>query len=123
MADPPLLILDEPCAGLDPVARDHFLQFLETLGRRKGAPTLSASLPHQLPVNTLSLRHFHHVEEIAPVFSHVLLLKAGRALAQARKAEVLTTELLGHAFNASVKLHYGGHGYTMSVKVKSRAVM
>ena len=39
MARPELLILDEPCAGLDPVAREHFLQFLERLALRRGAPT------------------------------------------------------------------------------------
>ena len=38
MANPQVLILDEPCAGLDPVAREHFLQFLDRLGRRKKRP-------------------------------------------------------------------------------------
>src|SRR5258708_4107907 len=67
MARPPLLILDEPCAGLDPAAREHFLQFLERLGRRKFSPTLVLVT--------------HHVEEIMPVFSSVLVLKAGKAFA------------------------------------------
>ena len=31
MARPRVLILDEPCAGLDPAAREHFLQFIENL--------------------------------------------------------------------------------------------
>src|SRR3989440_12073369 len=63
MPNPPVLILDEPCAGLDPVAREHFLRFLDRLGRRKNAPTLVLVT--------------HHVEEIMPVFSHALLLKTG----------------------------------------------
>jgi iron complex transport system ATP-binding protein len=109
MANPPLLILDEPCAGLDLVARDHFLQFLENLGRRKAGPTL--------------ILVTHHVEEIVPVFSHVLLLKGGCVLAQGRKINVLTSELLSRAFQASVTLHSTDHHYVMSVTAKSRAVM
>jgi iron complex transport system ATP-binding protein len=109
MADPPLLILDEPCAGLDPVARVHFLQFVETLGRHSGAPTL--------------LLVTHHVEEITPVFSHLLLLKAGRVLAQGRKTDVLTSELLGRAFNSTVKLYNENDRYTMAISAKSRTVM
>src|SRR2546430_16605157 len=62
MARPPVLILDEPCAGLDPVAREHFLQFLDRLGRKRSAPTVVLVT--------------HHVEEIMPVFSHVLLLRS-----------------------------------------------
>src|SRR5206468_1466522 len=38
MSRPKLLILDEPCAGLDPVARENFLTFLERLGSRRNAP-------------------------------------------------------------------------------------
>src|SRR5205814_8299912 len=61
MARPRLLILDEPCAGLDPVAREHFLAFLQRLGERRGAPAL--------------IFVTHHVEEIMPVFTHALLLR------------------------------------------------
>ena len=66
MASPPLLILDEPCAGFDPAAREHFLQFLEILARRKNPPTMVLVT--------------HHVEEIMPVFSHILVLKKGQVL-------------------------------------------
>src|SRR5215212_2500145 len=59
MGKPTILILDEPCAGLDPVAREHFLQFLERLGSGKNPPTL--------------ILVTHHVEEIMPVFTHALL--------------------------------------------------
>ena len=109
MANPPLLILDEPCAGLDPVAREHFLQFLQKLGSRKGAPTL--------------LLVTHHVEEIMPVFTHVLLLKAGRVLAQGDKTEVLTSGSLSRAFNAPVRLKIETARWAISIAAKSRKVM
>src|SRR5262245_9272951 len=63
MANPKVLILDEPCAGLDPAAREHFLHFLQRLGKQQSGPTL--------------IFVTHHVEEIMPVFSHALVLKAG----------------------------------------------
>src|ERR1700691_1487945 len=59
MAKPRVLILDEPCAGLDPAAREHFLQFIQRLGTHKNAPTLVLVT--------------HHVEEIVPVFTHALI--------------------------------------------------
>jgi len=109
MANPPLLILDEPCAGLDPVAREHFLQFLEKLGRRKSASTL--------------ILVTHHVEEITPAFSHVLLLKGGRMLAQGEKSDVLTSRLLTRAFGVPVRLQSQNGCYAMSVTTRSRGVM
>jgi iron complex transport system ATP-binding protein len=33
MADPELLLLDEPCAGLDPIAREHLLGRVRDLAR------------------------------------------------------------------------------------------
>ena len=109
MANPPLLILDEPCAGLDPVAREHFLQFLQKLGSRESAPTL--------------ILVTHHVEEVMPVFSHVLLLKAGRVLARGTKTAVLTSESLSRAFDSRVRLKSENGRYTTSIATKSRAVM
>jgi iron complex transport system ATP-binding protein len=90
LARPPLLILDEPCAGLDPAAREHFLEFLQKLGRQRSSPTLVLVT--------------HHVEEIMPAFSHLLVLKAGRVLATGRKRHVLTSRVLSSAFGPRIQL-------------------
>jgi iron complex transport system ATP-binding protein len=109
MAKPRLLILDEPCAGLDPAAREHFLQFLGRVGRRADAPALVLVT--------------HHVEEIMPVFSHVLLLKQGRTLAAGKKSAVLNTPLLSAAFAARLRLRRMAGRYSLTVPRKSRGVM
>jgi iron complex transport system ATP-binding protein len=109
MAKPRLLILDEPCAGLDPAAREHFLQFLQRLGGRRGAPTLVLVT--------------HHVEEIMPVFSHALVLKSGRILASGKKNSVLTARNLSRAFNAPVVLKKKSRRYSLSVTKASRHVV
>jgi iron complex transport system ATP-binding protein len=108
MADLQLLILDEPCAGLDPVARETFLGFVNRLVRRPGAPTV--------------LLVTHHVEEIPPAFSHVLVLKKGRVLVAGRKADVLRSDLLSEAFGEKVKVSRSRGRYSMSVRVTSDRV-
>ncbi len=90
MAELRLLILDEPCAGLDPVAREQFLRFIGKLMRRKDGPTL--------------ILVTHHVEEIMPEFSHVLVIKGGRTLAAGPVAETLTSRLLSETFGARLTL-------------------
>jgi iron complex transport system ATP-binding protein len=90
MANPPLLILDEPCAGLDPAARERFLQFLERLGRGIHPPALVLVT--------------HHVEEIMPVFSHVLVLKKGNVLAYGSRENTLTSKTLSEAFAEPMRL-------------------
>ena len=102
MAQPQILILDEPCAGLDPAAREHFLQFLQRLGTGKHAPTLVLVT--------------HHVEEIMPVFSHVLLLKDGGVLASGKKTNALNSRNLSQAFNARMKLQTAGKRYGLKVQ-------
>ncbi|MGE9294368.1 MAG: ABC transporter ATP-binding protein [Puniceicoccales bacterium] len=90
MADPRLLILDEPCAGLDPVARENFLVRLRKLAALKRGPAM--------------ILVTHHVEEIFPEISHVLVLKKGRVLAAGPVAETLSSETLSAAFGAPLTL-------------------
>jgi iron complex transport system ATP-binding protein len=109
MAKPRVLILDEPCAGLDPAAREHFLQFIQRLGAQKNSPTLVLVT--------------HHVEEIMPVFSHVLILKAGNVLAAGEKSDVLTTKNLLRAFDAKLKLQLKAGRCMMEVSPKQGGIV
>jgi iron complex transport system ATP-binding protein len=108
MAKPRVLILDEPCAGLDPAAREHFLQFIQRLGARKNSPTLVLVT--------------HHVEEIMPVFSHLLVLKSGKVLAAGEKSAVLNSKNLSQTFGAKVKLKLKSKRYLMAVLSRSSAI-
>lgn len=101
MADPRLLVLDEPCAGLDPVARERFLAFIERLIGRPGAPTLVLVT--------------HHVEEIVAGFSHVLVLRAGKVLDAGPRESVMTSATLSRAFEAPVRLAANGGRYSLAV--------
>ncbi len=101
MAKPSLLILDEPCAGLDPVAREKFLKFIDRLGVQKNAPTLVFVT--------------HHVEEIRSIFSHAMLLRAGEVLASGPIEEVLNSKKLTQTFGARVKLRRSGTGWALEV--------
>jgi iron complex transport system ATP-binding protein len=108
MAKTRVLILDEPCAGLDPAAREHFLQFIQRLGKKKNAPTLVLVT--------------HHVEEIMPVFSHLLVLKNGKVLAAGKKSAVLNSNFLSQTFVAKVKLQLKSKRYSMAVLSRSSAI-
>ncbi|MEO7319098.1 MAG: ABC transporter ATP-binding protein [Chthoniobacteraceae bacterium] len=105
MARPRLLILDEPCAGLDPVAREQFLDFLDRLGTQRSAPALVLVT--------------HHVEEIMPVFSHALLLREGRIIAAGERSRVLTSALLSKTFAADLRLAKRARRYTLATPLAS----
>lgn len=90
MADPAILILDEPCAGLDPVARERFLTDLRQLAARKNAPGLVLVT--------------HHIEEILPEFTHLLALKNGRVHYDGPLRAGLTAGTLSAIFCAPLKV-------------------
>ena len=102
MARPKLLILDEPCAGLDPVAREEFLWFVEGVAKRRSGPSLVLVT--------------HHAEEIMPAFTHALLLKEGRVYASGPKARVVTPAKLSGAFGSRISLRRNRGRYQATVK-------
>jgi iron complex transport system ATP-binding protein len=95
MARPQLLILDEPCAGLDPVARENFLRLI---------PTLTHSAPLRRSRVEALVLVTHHVEEITPLFTHALLLRDGSVVAAGEMGRVLTSRALTEAFGEPMKL-------------------
>ena len=101
MADLALLILDEPCAGLDPAARERFLLFLDRFSSGNSSPAV--------------ILVTHHVEEITPAFTHVLVLKNGSILAAGPLRRVMSSPLLADAFNARVILRRSNDRYTLQV--------
>jgi iron complex transport system ATP-binding protein len=90
MAEPELLILDEPCTGLDLFAREHLLDVINKVAKGDGGPTL--------------IYVTHHVEEILPCFSHTLLLKKGEVYKSGPSSKVLTSEALTQFFGTALKV-------------------
>jgi iron complex transport system ATP-binding protein len=94
MTDPELMLLDEPAAGLDLGGR-------EDLVRRLGVIALDEDAPALVLVT-------HHVEEIPPGFTHVLLLRGGRVIAGGPLEDTLTAAALGETFGISLQLTRSG---------------
>jgi iron complex transport system ATP-binding protein len=97
MTDPELLLLDEPAAGLDLGGREDLVRRLGELAEDPAAPTLVLVT--------------HHVEEIPPGFTHALLLRDGRTVAQGLAADVLTDDNLSQTFGISLKVERHGGRY------------
>lgn len=84
MIDPELLILDEPTAGLDLGGREYVLSALNDIAfSQKTTPLLVT----------------HHIEEIPPAFTHVLLVKDGQVFMAGAIEETLTSEALSELFD------------------------
>jgi iron complex transport system ATP-binding protein len=90
MADPELMLLDEPAAGLDLGGREDLVTRLARIALDPTSPTMVLIT--------------HHVEEIPPGFTHALLLRAGTIVAAGPLQETLTSELLSRTFDASLEV-------------------
>jgi iron complex transport system ATP-binding protein len=101
MAELQILVLDEPCAGLDPVAREHFLEFIQSFGSRPKAPTF--------------ILVTHHVEEIMPFFTHILILKKGCIFASGSKKQTLTSQNLSAAFDSHLQIKKNGQRLALHI--------
>jgi iron complex transport system ATP-binding protein len=102
MTDPELLLLDEPAAGLDLGAREDLVTRLAAIAADRWAPA-------QVLVT-------HHVEEIPSDFTHVLLMRDGRAVTAGPIAEVLTGRNLTAAFGTRLRAgHIRGRYWARAV--------
>jgi iron complex transport system ATP-binding protein len=97
MTDPELLLLDEPAAGLDLAGREDLVRRLAGLAADPYAPALCLVT--------------HHVEEIPPGFTHVLLLRDGKVVAQGPLESTLTSATLSETFGLALDVfRHGEHG-------------
>jgi iron complex transport system ATP-binding protein len=90
MASPSLVILDEPCAGLDIAGREFVLR------------TIDAVASHDNPPATVLTTH--HVEEISSAFGHALLIREGECFSAGPIARTLTTRNLTRVFGIPVRV-------------------
>jgi len=91
--DPQVLVLDEPCAGLDPGSAYHVRRAVSELARAGRGIVLVT----------------HHVDDIVPQIDRVVMLKDGRMLSDGPAEELLTDTSLGELFGvpASVEVRDG----------------
>jgi iron complex transport system ATP-binding protein len=99
MAEPEILLLDEPCMGLDPLSREEFLDSLHCLFVEKTAMTI--------------ITVTHHVEEITGAYAGVLILDGGRVRACGRREETLTAETISALFSHRCSLAFDGARYSL----------
>jgi iron complex transport system ATP-binding protein len=91
--DPDTLILDEPTSGLDLKACFQYLELVRRL-MRAGKTVILVT---------------HHIHEIPPEISRVVLLKAGEVIADGEKSRILTSSNLSALFDTPIELvHLNG---------------
>ena len=99
MNEPSLLILDEPCSGLDIRAREIFLTTLEE--SKSDIPFIYVT---------------HQIEEIIPSITHVAILDNGEIVSQGNKFEVLTEENLSKLYGIDLKIEWSNNRPWLIVK-------
>jgi iron complex transport system ATP-binding protein len=97
MTDPELLLMDEPAAGLDLGGREDLVARLSTLAMDPDAPA--------------TVLVTHHVEEIPPGFTHLMLLRHGAIVASGLLSDVLTSENLSATFGQELELQQVGQRF------------
>ena len=96
---PQLLILDEPCLGLDPVAREGFLESLGRLfDRRRDLTVIGVT---------------HHVEEIIDGYDRMLLLAGGKVVDQGAIHSVMAGEGARRLYGERCRITRSGGRYHM----------
>ena len=104
--NPALLILDEPCTGLDIYNREYLFETIAELGKRADLAIIYVT---------------HYVEEILPLFQNALLLKNGRVFKMGQTAEIFNSAVFSEYLDYPARLLYDEEdGYRIKLKCKSK---
>lgn len=97
MTDPELLLLDEPAGSMDLGSREDVVEMLDHFASEPSAPAM--------------VMVTHHVEEIPPGFTHLLVLAAGSLVAQGPIRETMTGDILSEAFGRPLSVTHNAGRY------------
>ena len=87
IAEPEILVLDEPGTGLDVLAREYLLQKIDTLAKEQNMTIIYVT---------------HYPEEIQPIFTNCLILREGKIIDRGLTAELMTSQRMSNALEAQV---------------------
>lgn len=97
MTDPVVLLLDEATTGLDLGARERLVASLGEFAADPESPAVVLVT--------------HHVEEIPPGFTHIVILGEGRVVASGPIATTLTAGALSSSFGINLNLEFKNRRY------------
>ena len=95
IAKPDILILDEPCSGLDITARDKMLGLIDRLAKEGEMSIIYVT---------------HYADEILPCFEHALLLRRGRVYKKGLSTDLFTEEVMSAFIEEKMDVDYDNRG-------------
>ena len=89
ISNPEILILDEPCSGLDVTARDRMLNTVENLARQGKMTIIYVT---------------HYAEEVLDCFENALLLRNGKIYKKGISSEIFTAQCMSAFLNTEIEV-------------------
>ena len=102
---PQILVLDEPCTGLDICAKEHMMNTVKSLAQNDAVTVIYVT---------------HYPEEILPFMNKTMLLKSGRVFAKGDTEEMMNEETLSKMLDEPVHLEKHRNG-TMNIRVDAKS--
>ena len=100
LAEPRLLILDEPCTGLDVLAREKFLYTIDRLAQESAMTMIYVT---------------HYPEEVLPVFNKCLLLRYGTVYHSGNTKDLFSDTVMSDFLNCPINIEQTNGRYKFSL--------